>query len=75
VPEVRRERQRAVGSDDEEGGQDFTQVGRGGRAMHFTADGIYKNLQLVQEARGKKVGYGLMILFYRPYFCEEHRSI
>jgi translation initiation factor 3 subunit C len=35
--------------------EDFTTVGKGGKAMQFTADGIFKNLQLVQEARGKKV--------------------
>jgi hypothetical protein len=33
----------------------FTTVGKGGKAMQYTADGIFKNLQLVQEARGKKV--------------------
>lgn len=30
-------------------------MGKGGKVMQFTADGIFKNLQLVQEARGKKV--------------------
>lgn len=33
----------------------FTPVGKGGKAMQFTADAIFKTLQLVQEARGKKV--------------------
>ncbi|KAJ7703315.1 eukaryotic translation initiation factor 3 subunit 8 N-terminus-domain-containing protein [Mycena rosella] len=32
----------------------FTTVGKGGKAMQFSADGILKNLQAVQEARGKK---------------------
>ena len=41
----------AVGAEDE----DFTTVGKGGKAMQFTSEGIYKNLQLIQEARGKKV--------------------
>ncbi|KAK7692712.1 hypothetical protein QCA50_004345 [Cerrena zonata] len=40
--------------DSEEEDDDFTTVGKGGKAMQFTAEGIYKNLQLVQEARGKK---------------------
>ncbi|OBZ68150.1 Eukaryotic translation initiation factor 3 subunit C [Grifola frondosa] len=44
---------RKPSSEDEEG-EDFTTVGKGGKAMSFTADGIFKNLQLVQEARGKK---------------------
>lgn len=35
--------------------EDFTTVGKGGKAMQFTADSIFKNLQAVQEARGKKV--------------------
>ncbi|KAG6820996.1 hypothetical protein H0H93_008625 [Arthromyces matolae] len=33
---------------------DFTTVGKGGKAMQFTSEGIFKNLQTVQEARGKK---------------------
>ncbi|KII92289.1 hypothetical protein PLICRDRAFT_133788 [Plicaturopsis crispa FD-325 SS-3] len=32
----------------------FTEVGKGGKAMQFSAESIFKNLQLVQEARGKK---------------------
>ncbi|KAJ6499400.1 eukaryotic translation initiation factor 3 subunit 8 N-terminus-domain-containing protein [Mycena sanguinolenta] len=44
----------APGRDDEPGA-DFTNVvGKGGKAMHFSAEGILKNLQAVQEARGKK---------------------
>jgi translation initiation factor 3 subunit C len=33
----------------------FTTVGKGGKTMLFTPDAIFKTLQLVQEARGKKV--------------------
>ncbi|THG98273.1 hypothetical protein EW145_g7454 [Phellinidium pouzarii] len=33
---------------------DFTTVGKGGKAMQFTAESIFQNLQLIQEARGKK---------------------
>ncbi|KAH8080293.1 eukaryotic translation initiation factor 3 subunit 8 [Cristinia sonorae] len=32
----------------------FTTVGKGGKGMQFTPESIFKNLQLVQEARGKK---------------------
>ncbi|KAL0956288.1 hypothetical protein HGRIS_002446 [Hohenbuehelia grisea] len=42
---------------DEESGEEdetFQTVGKGGKAMQFTAEGIFKNLQAVQEARGKK---------------------
>lgn len=35
--------------------EDFTQVGKGGKATQYTAEGIYKSLQAIQEARGKKV--------------------
>ncbi|KAG6862210.1 hypothetical protein C0995_002140 [Termitomyces sp. Mi166 len=34
---------------------DFTTVGKGGKVMQFTSEGIFKNLQAVQEARGKKI--------------------
>ncbi|KAF8894887.1 eukaryotic translation initiation factor 3 domain-containing protein [Gymnopilus junonius] len=33
---------------------EFTTVGKGGKAMQFTSESIFKNLQAVQEARGKK---------------------
>ncbi|KAH9041145.1 eukaryotic translation initiation factor 3 subunit 8 [Lactarius hengduanensis] len=33
---------------------DFTHVGRGGRATQYTSEGIYKHLQAIHEARGKK---------------------
>jgi translation initiation factor 3 subunit C len=46
---------RAAAAGDLEETDEFTTVGRGGRAMQFTADGIFKHLQSVQEARGKKV--------------------
>ncbi|RDB16856.1 Eukaryotic translation initiation factor 3 subunit C [Hypsizygus marmoreus] len=43
----------AIGAGDEEA-NDFTTVGKGGRVLQFTPEGIFKNLQAVQEARGKK---------------------
>ncbi|TDL24330.1 eukaryotic translation initiation factor 3 subunit 8 [Rickenella mellea] len=42
------------GDDETPEPEDFTTVGRGGRVAQYTSDGIFKNLQLVQEARGKK---------------------
>jgi len=39
------------GEDDD----DFTHVGKGGKATQYTAEGIYKHLQAIHEARGKKV--------------------
>ncbi|KAL4242945.1 translation initiation factor 3 subunit C [Abortiporus biennis] len=42
--------------DEEEEGDDadFATVGKGGKSIQFTPEGIFKNLQMVQEARGKK---------------------
>ncbi|KAF7315368.1 Eukaryotic translation initiation factor 3 subunit C [Mycena indigotica] len=39
---------------DEGDGPEFQNVGRGGRALQYSADVILKTLQAVQEARGKK---------------------
>ncbi|KAI0000335.1 eukaryotic translation initiation factor 3 subunit 8 [Russula vinacea] len=40
------------GEDEDE--EDFTQVGKGGKATQYTTEGIFKTLQAIQEARGKK---------------------
>lgn len=53
APEVKKTKDKNAESGDE-GSDSFTQVGKGGKSMQFTAEGIFKNLQLVQEARGKK---------------------
>ncbi|KAF8587876.1 eukaryotic translation initiation factor 3 subunit 8 [Ramaria rubella] len=45
---------RADLEDEEEEDGDFTSVGKGGKAMGFTPDSVFKNLQAVQENRGKK---------------------
>ena len=52
------------GSEDENSLEDdqFTTVGKGGKAMQFTADAIFKTLKIVHEARGKKVR-GVWLLF------------
>jgi len=44
---------------EEQADDDFTTVGKGGKAMQFTAEGIFKNLQVIQEARGKKVCHNI----------------
>ncbi|KAF9461334.1 eukaryotic translation initiation factor 3 subunit 8 N-terminus-domain-containing protein [Collybia nuda] len=46
-------RSNITGSDNETI-DDFTTVGKGGKVLQFTSEGIFKNLQAVQEARGKK---------------------
>ena len=58
----------------------FTTVGKGGKAMQFTADAIFKTLKMVHEARGKKVwnvsltsSLGLMVaLEHRPRGTDAH---
>ncbi|KAH0827788.1 eukaryotic translation initiation factor 3 subunit 8 N-terminus-domain-containing protein [Lanmaoa asiatica] len=44
------------GSEDENSAAEdqFTTVGKGGKAMQFTADAIFKTLKIVHDARGKK---------------------
>jgi len=55
-PKAKKTKKPAVGSDDEDAQDEdaFTTVGKGGKTMQFTPESIFKNLQLVQEARGKK---------------------
>ncbi|KAI0292331.1 eukaryotic translation initiation factor 3 subunit 8 [Multifurca ochricompacta] len=50
-PEVVKKPPGVEGDDEEEY---FTHVGKGGKATQYTSEGIYKNLQAIQEARGKK---------------------
>lgn len=44
-----------VAVDEADDDDDFTTVGKGGKAMNFTAEGIFKDLHTIQEARGRKV--------------------
>ncbi|KAI0633601.1 eukaryotic translation initiation factor 3 subunit 8 [Trametes polyzona] len=41
-------------ADDEEEDEDFTTVGKGGKGISYAPENIFKNLQVVQENRGKK---------------------
>lgn len=50
APKAKKGKKAEAGSDDEE----FTTVGKGGKTIQFTPESIFKNLQAVQEARGKK---------------------
>ncbi|KAF8993726.1 eukaryotic translation initiation factor 3 domain-containing protein [Cyathus striatus] len=45
---------RPAATADEDEVDEFTTVGKGGKVMQFTSESIFKNLQAVQEARGKK---------------------
>lgn len=40
---------------DEEEDEEFTTVGKGGKSIQYTPENIFKDLQAVQEARGRKV--------------------
>jgi translation initiation factor 3 subunit C len=42
-----------VGTNDQ--ADEFTTVGKGGKAMQYTPESLFKHLKAVQEARGKKV--------------------
>lgn len=59
VPKAKKAKKPIADDDDDDadaqGDDAFTTVGKGGKAMQFTPETIFKNLQLVQEARGKKV--------------------
>lgn len=52
-PEVVRKPVGVEGEGDDD--DDFTHVGKGGKATTYTSEGIYKHLQAIHEARGKKV--------------------
>ncbi|KAG1781289.1 eukaryotic translation initiation factor 3 subunit 8 N-terminus-domain-containing protein [Suillus placidus] len=56
VPKPKKQKKGADSESDEEPVLDdrFTTVGKGGKAMSFSADNIFKTLKLVHEARGKK---------------------
>jgi len=41
---------------------EFTTVGKGGKVTQFTSESIFKDLQAVQEARGKKVSSPFQLL-------------
>jgi translation initiation factor 3 subunit C len=51
----------------DEEADDFIPVGKSGKVMQLSVEGIFKNLQTVQEARGKKVLLGtqfhLLLMF------------
>ncbi|EKM54372.1 uncharacterized protein PHACADRAFT_258172 [Phanerochaete carnosa HHB-10118-sp] len=51
VQKAKRGKKAEEGTEDEE---DFTTVGKGGKTIQFTPESIFKNLQAIQEARGKK---------------------
>ena len=56
------------GEDEDE----FTHVGKGGKATQYTAEGIYMTLQAIQEARGKKVSPRESHLTQRTEIFIEH---
>ena len=59
---------------EEEGeGEGFTSVGRGGRTVAVSAETLFKDLQAIQESRGKKVIYSLYNLNNPNESILEHR--
>lgn len=55
TPAAKPKKVKRTEGEEEEEEDEFTTVGKGGKAIQFTSEGIFKNLQMVQEARGKKV--------------------
>ncbi|KAI0029213.1 eukaryotic translation initiation factor 3 subunit 8 [Vararia minispora EC-137] len=43
-----------LADEDEDDEDEFTTVGKGGKGVQYTPEGIFKHLQQIQEARGKK---------------------
>ncbi|EMD37449.1 hypothetical protein CERSUDRAFT_114096 [Gelatoporia subvermispora B] len=54
TPAAKPKKVKRTEGEEEEEEDEFTTVGKGGKAIQFTSEGIFKNLQMVQEARGKK---------------------
>ncbi|KAH8117064.1 eukaryotic translation initiation factor 3 subunit 8 [Phellopilus nigrolimitatus] len=54
VPVPKPKKAKAGAEVDEVAEDDFTTVGKGGKAMQYTSESIFQNLHLIQEARGKK---------------------
>ena len=48
-------------AEEEDEDEEFTTVGKGGKTIQFTPEGIFKNLQAIQEARGKKVSFDAFV--------------
>ena len=71
-PEVVKKPVGLDGDDDDD--DDFTHVGKGGKATQYTSEGIYKHLQAIHEARGKKVRIKLWSACppYRYFFSPQN---
>ena len=65
---------RPAASGNENEVDDFTTVGKGGKVIQFTSESIFKNLQAVQDARGKKVSPAFSIPLLSLISRPEYRS-
>ncbi|CAH7686256.1 translation initiation factor eIF-3 subunit 8 [Phakopsora pachyrhizi] len=54
LPDKKTKKSKSVQIDEDDEGDDFTMVGKGGKSFNFSPDSIFKTLQSVLEARGKK---------------------
>ncbi len=45
--------------EDQDGAENFMTVGRGGRALNLTSDGVFKTLKTILENRGRKVSFNV----------------
>lgn len=53
-PQPKKVKKATATGDEEEEDEDFQTVGRGGKAVTYTSEGLFKSLAAVMEARGKK---------------------
>lgn len=75
VPTAQKAKKGKKVADEEDEDEEFTTVGKGGKTIQFTTESIFKNLQAIQEARGKKVRLCYQFLrFGGMTIFPEHRS-
>lgn len=55
--------QRKAVEEEQPATDDFMTVGKGGRALNLTSEGVFKTLKTINEARGKKVSSPQMLLW------------
>lgn len=74
APTAPKPKKKKAADEEDEGDDEFTTVGKGGKSYQFTPETILKNLQAVQEARGKKVCMHIGRTLHMLIMCVEHGS-
>ncbi len=61
----------------QEDSADFMTIGKGGKTLNLTSDGVFKTLKEIFEQRGRKVSVNFQIRWgktWTDHFTTEHRS-